>query len=72
MPIDMLEEILHPQAVAVVGASENPTVYGYHFTRHLLKYLPPFFTLIYEAVQKVTCFSFVIARGETPKQPQRA
>ena len=44
MPIDMLEEILHPQAVAVAGASENPTVYGYHFTRHLLKYLPPFFT----------------------------
>jgi len=25
-----------------------------------------------EVIQKVTCFSFVIARGETPKQSQRA
>jgi len=38
MPIDTLEEILHPQAVAVVGASENPATSGYHFTRHLLNY----------------------------------
>ena len=28
--------------------------------------------LMYEAVQKLTCFSSVIARGETPKQSQRA
>lgn len=38
MPIDMLEEILHPQAVAVVGASENPATRGYNFTQYLLNY----------------------------------
>jgi len=38
MPINILEEILHPRAVAVVGASENPTAYGYLFTRYLLDY----------------------------------
>ncbi len=38
MSIDTLEEIFHPQAIAVVGASGDPTTSGYHFTRHLLDY----------------------------------
>ena len=38
MSINTLEEIFHPQAIAVVGASGDPTTSGYHFTRHLLDY----------------------------------
>ena len=38
MSIDTLEEIFHPQAVAVVGASENPRVAGHRFIACLLKY----------------------------------
>ncbi|MBA7651708.1 Peptidyl-lysine N-acetyltransferase Pat [subsurface metagenome] len=33
-----LEEILHPQSIAVVGASDNPSTQGYNFTYHLLEY----------------------------------
>jgi len=33
-----LEEVLHPQSVAVVGASDNPNASGYFFTRHLIDY----------------------------------
>jgi len=33
-----LEEILHPQSIAVVGASGNPNALGYGFIRHLLDY----------------------------------
>lgn len=38
MSINTLEEILHPQAIAVVGASNEPSAFGYNFTRHLLDY----------------------------------
>ncbi len=38
MSFDTLEELLHPQAVAVVGASADPATAGYNFTRHLLGY----------------------------------
>ncbi len=41
MSIDVvkaLEEILHPQSVAVVGASNNSSSWGYSYTRHLLYY----------------------------------
>ena len=38
MPIHPLEEILHPQSVAVVGASGTPGAWGYSYTRHLLDY----------------------------------
>ncbi len=38
MSTHILEEILHPQSIAVVGASNNPTGAGYNFTRHLLDY----------------------------------
>ncbi len=33
-----LEEILHPQSIAVVGASVDPSVMSYGFTSHLLDY----------------------------------
>ena len=33
-----LEEILHPQSIAVVGASNNPASRGYNYARHLLSY----------------------------------
>ncbi len=33
-----VEEILHPQSIAVVGASENPAALSYNFTRQLLDY----------------------------------
>ena len=33
-----LEEILHPQSIAVVGASRNPNTPSYSFTHHLLDY----------------------------------
>ena len=33
-----LEEILHPQSIAVVGASSNPSTWGYSYTHHLLDY----------------------------------
>ncbi|MFC1873670.1 CoA-binding protein [Chloroflexota bacterium] len=36
MPIHPLEEILHPQSIAVVGASDTTGTPGYSFTRHLL------------------------------------
>lgn len=36
--IDTLETAFHPKAIAVVGASENPSSFGYHYVRHLLDY----------------------------------
>ncbi len=33
MSVSQLEEILHPQSIAVVGASGNPTGTGYNFTK---------------------------------------
>jgi acyl-CoA synthetase (NDP forming) len=33
-----LEEILHPQSIAVVGASDNPSAAGYGFTKFLLEH----------------------------------
>jgi acyl-CoA synthetase (NDP forming) len=33
-----LEFLFNPESVAVVGASENPTTYGYSFMQHLLNY----------------------------------
>ncbi len=33
-----LEQILHPQSIAITGASNNPTNNGYHYTRHLVSY----------------------------------
>jgi acyl-CoA synthetase (NDP forming) len=33
-----LEEILHPQSIAVVGASDKPSSRGHSFTHHLLSY----------------------------------
>lgn len=33
-----LEFLFHPQSVAIVGASENPTTYGYFFMHHMLNY----------------------------------
>jgi len=33
-----LEEILHPQSIAVVGASGTPSTWGYSYTYHLLEY----------------------------------
>lgn len=38
MLVDVLEEILHPQSVAVVGASANPMAFGYSYTSHLVDY----------------------------------
>ncbi len=38
MPIDVLEEIFHPQSVAVAGSSNNPDSSGYAFTRFLVDY----------------------------------
>jgi len=38
MSTNILEEILHPQSIAIVGASENPAAWGYSYTRHLLDY----------------------------------
>ncbi len=38
MSVDVLEEILHPKSVAVVGASGNPMAFGYSYTSHLLDY----------------------------------
>jgi acetyltransferase len=38
MSTHSLEKILHPQSIAIAGASSNPTAYGYHFTRHLFDY----------------------------------
>ncbi|MFC1987047.1 acetate--CoA ligase family protein [Chloroflexota bacterium] len=38
MPAHPLEEIFHPESIAVVGASNTPTSRGYSFTRHLLNY----------------------------------
>jgi acyl-CoA synthetase (NDP forming) len=35
---DSLEVLFHPQSVAVVGASENPSTYGYFFMDHMLDY----------------------------------
>ena len=36
--VKALEEILHPRSVAVVGASNNSSSWGYSYTRHLLYY----------------------------------
>jgi acetyltransferase len=33
-----LEEILHPESIAIVGASGNPGTWGYSYTHHLLDY----------------------------------
>jgi acyl-CoA synthetase (NDP forming) len=33
-----LAEILHPESIAVVGASSNPHTFGYAYTHHLLDY----------------------------------
>lgn len=33
-----MEAIFHPKAIAVAGASEVPSSFGYHFIRHLLDY----------------------------------
>ena len=38
MPTHTLEEILHPQSIAVTGASDNPMAWGYSYTCHLLDY----------------------------------
>ncbi len=38
MSINVLEEIFHPQSVAVVGASNNSASWGYSYTHHLLDY----------------------------------
>ncbi|MFC1976764.1 acetate--CoA ligase family protein [Chloroflexota bacterium] len=38
MSTHTLEEILHPQSIAVVGASGNISTQGYNFTCHLLDY----------------------------------
>ena len=38
MSFDELEEILHPKSVAVVGASGNPSSWGYAYTSHLVEY----------------------------------
>ena len=38
MSIHILEEILHPQSVSVVGASDNTSTWGYHYTHHLIDY----------------------------------
>jgi acyl-CoA synthetase (NDP forming) len=38
MSVEALEEILHPQSVAVVGASANPRSWGYSYTHHLIEY----------------------------------
>ena len=38
MSVELLEEILHPQSVAVVGASDNPRSWGYSYTHHLVDY----------------------------------
>jgi len=38
MPTHTLEEILHPQSIAVVGASNNPSASGYGFTEFLLEH----------------------------------
>ncbi len=36
--INTLETAFHPKAIAVVGASEDPLSFGYHYVRHLLDY----------------------------------
>ena len=38
MSTHTLEEILHPQSIAVVGASNTPAGAGYNFTYHLIHY----------------------------------
>ncbi len=38
MSIHPLEGILHPQSIAVVGASGDPTAMGFNFLSHLLEY----------------------------------
>jgi len=35
---DSLEFLFHPKSIAIVGASENPTSYGYSFMNHMLNY----------------------------------
>ncbi len=38
MSIDALDSVFHPESIAVVGASTNPTSYGYQYTDFLIKY----------------------------------
>ncbi|HEY41397.1 MAG TPA: hypothetical protein G4O18_06010 [Dehalococcoidia bacterium] len=38
MSVETLEEILHPQSVAVIGASANSRSWGYSYTHHLIEY----------------------------------
>ncbi len=38
MAVNALDEIFHPQSIAVFGASNNPDTHGYRYTRHLLDY----------------------------------
>jgi acyl-CoA synthetase (NDP forming) len=38
MSVEALDEILHPQSVAVVGASANTRSWGYSYTHHLREY----------------------------------
>lgn len=38
MSVEALEEVLHPQSVAVVGASANSRSWGYSYTHHLKEY----------------------------------
>ena len=38
MSVEALEKILHPQSVAVVGASANTRSWGYSYTHHLIEY----------------------------------
>ena len=39
--MDILEAAFHPKAIAIAGASEEPSSYGYQFVRHLLDYSYP-------------------------------
>ena len=38
MAVKTLDEIFHPQSIAVFGASNNPESHGYRYTNHLLDY----------------------------------
>ena len=38
MSVEALEKILHPQSVAVVGASANTRSWGYSYTHHLIEF----------------------------------
>jgi len=38
MTVKTLDEIFHPQSIAIFGASNNPDSHGYRYTHHLLDY----------------------------------